>query len=100
MGSTPPPKGRRSTWARVAGSHLRPTAQRSSLAHVAPTHSAVSRSGSSSVWPAAKRTTARCATTACAAVHPLGPPQPSASIHTGVATSSPASRPTPSGSGC
>jgi hypothetical protein len=81
-------KGRTVACARVAGSQRPPPPQRSSSAQVTPTHAEASSSGTSSVRPRVKRTTARCATTASASLHPLGSPQPSASIHTGMPSSS------------
>ena len=88
-------KGRTVACARVAGSQRPPPPQRSSSAQVTPTHAEASSIGTSSVRPRVKRTTARCATAAVIEVHPLGSPQPSASIHTGVPSSlSAAIRPT------
>jgi len=92
-----PANGR--TTARVAGSQRPVTPHRSSLPQVTPTHADARSSVTSSVCPTAKRTTARCATAAVAAVHPLGARHPRASIQTGVSVSSAGTMPTSSGSG-
>jgi hypothetical protein len=87
-----PVKG--TTGARVAASQCPCSSHRWSLAHVTPSHAAASTSGTSSVRPSAKVTTARCATADVPAVHPLAEAQPRASIHTGVPRSSPGVTPT------
>lgn len=60
-----------STWHRSLGAHVRDT------------HASANSSRSSPVQPFAKRTDARCATTAVSRVHPVGRAHPSACTHSG-----------------